>query len=75
MPPSREEFDAWLRVEIWVSLAFLALVAAGYVLGFGADLLSAVVGDQVDRALWLVVGGCATALVAAILYVRRLGPE
>ena len=71
-PPTRNEFDAWLRVEFWLAGALLVFFAVGVAFRVtGAVVGDLVVGNPWTSAVVVVALWLATA-VAAAWYVGRV---
>jgi len=74
MPPSSDEFATWLKVEVWLSLAFVALAGAVFALDVLGYAISTHLGGF-DAAIPYVLGAWALVVVVSVWYVGRLESE
>jgi len=72
--PSKEEFDAWLKVDIWWKFVIASLFAVAAILEVVTQVVGTVVGSvPVGRVVQYAVGFCVVMTVVSLWYVRRLG--
>jgi len=70
MPPSNDEFAAWLNVEIWLSLAIFTLAGVAFTL----DALGYAFWENpgsLNAALPYILGGWFLVVGLFIWYARR----
>jgi hypothetical protein len=71
MAPSSGKFATWLKVEVWLSLAFLALAGVVFVAKVFGYAISTHLGGF-DAAIPYVLGAWALVVVGSVWYVGRL---
>jgi len=74
MAPTRDEFATWLKVEVWLSLAVVALAGLAYLFEFVRAVASTYLGG-LGGLVPYVAGGWILFVAASFWYAGRLDEE